>query len=119
MRWHDPPVTAAAPGCGDLDCHEEILVLKAHDPDSSITEIQVWFGEGAPFVFAHTYCLQGREVGTPARLKIGVSYPVAGTYSVQAVAYSHRRCLPHEQGDGHPQRHSRVKRLLTEVGEPI
>jgi hypothetical protein len=36
-------------------CDEEILI-KAHDPDSSLTEIQVWFdedGDRAPFVYAH------------------------------------------------------------------
>jgi hypothetical protein len=38
-------------------CGEEILIIKAHDPDSSITEIQVWFdedGDRAPFVYVHT-----------------------------------------------------------------
>ena len=117
MRWDGLPVTAAGecenpePGA----CHEEILIVKAHDPDSSITEVQVWFGEGAPFVFAHTGCVQGKAAGTPARLEIGVSYTDPETYVVKAVAFSHRRCLPHVQGDGHPARHSKVARLEVEV----
>ncbi|MCA1702904.1 MAG: hypothetical protein LC808_06375, partial [Actinobacteria bacterium] len=110
MKWEDPPVTAAGPDCDDpSQCHEEILIIKAHDPDSSITEVQVWFGEGAPFAFAHTYCVQGKAPGRPARLKIGVSYEEAGDYVVRAVAYSHKRCLGHEAGDGHPALHSKVK----------
>jgi hypothetical protein len=117
MRWTDPPVTAAEPDCQDPDCHE-ILIVRAHDPDSSIIEVQVRFGEGAPFVFAHTGCVQGSEPGRRTRLEIGVSYPGAETYTVKAVAYSHLRCQAHERGDGHPLRHSRVVRLETEVGAP-
>ena len=119
MRWQDPPVTANEVGCETKGtCSEEIVVIRAHDPDSSITEVQVWFdenGDRAPFVFAHTYCVQGREAGQPARLEIGGSFSEPGTYTVAAVAYSHKRCLPHEGGDGHPARHSRVFRLETEV----
>jgi hypothetical protein len=122
MRWKAEPVTANEPGCEKKGtCAEEILVIRAHDPDSSITEVQVWFDEGgdrAPFVFAHTYCVQGRELGTPARLEIGASFSEPGTYTVAAVAYSHKRCLPHERGDGHAARHSRVYRLETEVLAP-
>ena len=101
-------------------CDEEILIIKAHDPDSSITEVQVWFdenGERAPFVFAHTFCLQGRAPGEPARLELGVSYTEPGEYTVAAVAFSHKRCLGHERGDGHPALHSRIKRLATTVEE--
>jgi len=115
LRWQDPPVTAADPACEDLDCHEEILIVKAHDNDSAITEVQVWFGEGAPFVFAHTGCVQGKQAGTVARLEIGVSYLAAGDYTVQAVAYSHKRCLPHVRGDGHPEQHSPIAILETTV----
>lgn len=122
MRWEDEPVTANEPGCEENGtCSEEILIIRAHDPDSSITEVQVWFDEGgdrAPFVFAYTYCVQGREVGTQARLEIGGSFSEPGTYTVAAVAYSHRRCLAHERGDAHPVRHSRVYRLETEVLPP-
>ena len=121
MRWQDPPVTASSGECNDDGtCDEEILILKAHDPDSSITEIQVWFdedGEGGPFVFAHTYCVQGKKPGEPARLEIGASYEEPGTYTVAAVAYSHKRCSGHEKGDDHPYLHSKVKRLETEVEE--
>jgi hypothetical protein len=122
MRWQNPPVTANDPGCEKQGtCTEEILILKAHDPDSSITEIQVWFdenGDRAPFVFADTYCVQGREAGQPARLEIGVTYSEAGSYTVAAVAYSHKRCMGHEDGDNHPALHSRVFRLETEVRSP-
>lgn len=122
MRWKEPPVTAVEPGCEEQGtCTEEILIIKAHDPDSSITEIQVWFddnGDRAPFVFAHTYCVQGRQVGEPARLEIGGSFSEPGSYTVAAVAYSHRRCLGHEAGDAHPDLHSRVFRLETEVEAP-
>lgn len=119
MRWEDPPVTTSSGECTpDGICDEEILIVKAHDPDSSITEVQVWFdedGDRAPYVYAHTYCVQGREPGTPARLEIGVSYTEPGEYTVAAVAYSHRRCRAHERGDGHPYLHSKVKRLETVV----
>jgi hypothetical protein len=122
MRWKDAPVTANEPGCEKAGtCVEEILIIKAHDPDSSITEIQVWFdenGKRAPFVFAHTSCVQGREPGQVARLELGVAYTEPGTYVVAAVAYSHRRCSGHEAGDRHPSLHSRVFRLETEVGAP-
>lgn len=122
MRWQDPPVTTSSGECDDDGtCDEETLIVKAHDPDSSITEVQVWFdenGDRAPFVFAHTFCVQGKEPGTPARLEIGVSYDEPGDYTVAAVAYSHKRCSGHEQGDDHPYLHSRVKRLETEVTEP-
>lgn len=119
MRWEDPPVTTSSGECDEQgNCDEEILIVKAHDPDSSITEIQVWFdenGDRAPFVMAHTYCVQGKRPGEPARLEIGASFTEPGDYTVAAVAYSHRRCAGHEQGDSHSSLHSRVKRLPTEV----
>lgn len=119
MRWQDPPVTTSTGKCNDEGvCDEETLIIKAHDPNSSITEVQVWFDENgtrAPLVMAHTYCLQGRAPGTPARLEIGAAFSEPGEYVVAAVAYSHRRCRPHERGDGHRYLHSRVKRLVTTV----
>ena len=121
MRWQDPPVAVSSGECDeDGVCDEEILVVKAHDPDSSITEVQVWFdedGERAPFVMAHTFCVQGKGAGEPARLEIGVSYTEPGDYTVAAVAYSHKRCSGHEKGDDHAYLHSRVKRLETTVEE--
>ena len=119
MKWKEPPVTASPGECNDPDaCEEEVLIVKAHDPDSSITEVQVKFdeeGERAPFVAAHTYCVQGKTPGEPARLEIPVTYSEPGEYVVAAVAYSHRRCVAHERGDAHPYLHSRVKRLQTTV----
>ena len=121
MRWEDPPVTTSSGECDEQGvCDEEVLIIKAHDPDSSITEVQVWFdenGDRAPFVFAHTFCVQGKAPGTPARLEIGASFTEPGEYVVAAVAYSHKRCLGHEKGDAHPALHSRVKRLETTVEE--
>ena len=119
MRWQDPPVTVSSGECNDEGvCDQEVLILKAHDPDSSITEVQVWFdenGERAPFVSAHTFCVQGKKPGTPARLEIPASFTEPGEYTVAAVAYSHERCAPHEEGDGHASLHSRIKRLETTV----
>ncbi len=119
MRWQSAPVTVPSGGCGpDGTCEEEILIIKAHDPDSSITEIQVMFDEkggNAPIVFAHSYCVQGKEPGEPARMELGVSYSEPGEYTVAAVAYSHRSCLGHEDGDGHPSLHSKVKRIHVTV----
>ena len=119
MRWENPPVTTSSGECDEEgNCDEEILILKAHDPDSSITEVQVWFdenGDRAPFVYAHTFCVQGRKPGEPARLEIGASFTEPGEYVVAAVAYSHRRCSGHEQGDSHASLHSKIKRLETTV----
>ena len=121
MRWQDPPVTVGSGECDDQGvCDEETLVIKAHDPDSSITEVQVWFdenGDRAPFVMAHTFCVQGKKPGTPARLEIGASFTEPGEYTVAAVAYSHKKCAGHEKGDDHPYLHSRIKRLETTVEE--
>ena len=119
MRWQDPPVTAGSGECNEPEsCDEETLIVKAHDPDSSITEVQVWFdenGDRAPFMAAHTYCVQGRKPGEPARLELPASFTEPGEYTVAAVAYSHKRCLAHQRGDDHPALHSRVKRLETTV----
>lgn len=121
MQWEDPPVTASSGECDEQGtCDEEILIIKAHDPDSSITEVQVRFdekGDRAPIVFAHTYCVQGKEPGTTARLELGASFSEPGEYTVAAVAYSHKRCKGHEKADGHPSLHSNVKRLQTTVEE--
>jgi hypothetical protein len=121
MRWKESPVTVTTGECDEQGvCDEETLILKAHDPDSSITEVEVWFdedGDRAPFVYAHTFCVQGKKPGTPARLEIGVTFTEPGEYVVAAVAHSHERCLGHEEGDDHPALHSRVKRLETTVEE--
>lgn len=119
MRWEDPPVTASDSQCSEEGtCEEETLIVKAHDPDSSITEIQVWFdenGDRGSIVFAHSYCLQGKRPGAVARMEIPASFSEPGEYTVAAVAYSHKRCLGHEAGDGHPALHSKITRLQTTV----
>lgn len=119
MKWKEPPVTQSSGECDEQGiCDEEILILKAHDPDSSITEIVVRYerddGTGT-VIFAHTYCVQGTAPGKWARLEIGLSFDEPGDYLVEAVAYSHKRCLGHERGDGHPMRHSPVRSLMTTV----
>lgn len=123
MEWEDPPVTTSSGECNEEGvCDEETLVIEAEDPDSSITEVQVWFdenGDRAPFVFAHTGCVQGTEPGTPARLEIGGSFTDPGEYVVAAVAYSHEGCAAHEDGDEHPALHSEITRLPTKVRKPL
>ena len=123
MEWQDPPVTTTSGECDDQGvCDEEILIIEAEDPDSSITEVEVWFdenGDRAPFVYAHTFCVQGTEPGTPARLEIGATFTKPGDYVVAAVAHSHDRCLGHEEGDAHPALHSEIARLPTKVRKPL
>jgi len=119
MRWQDPPVTANDPGCEkagyvhrrDPD-HQGTRSLFLHHRDPGVVRRE---RRRAPFVFAHTYCVQGREPGQIARLELGVAYSEPGSYVVAAVAYSHRRCLGHEDGDSHPDLHSRIYRLGTDV----
>src|ERR671915_1120196 len=85
MKWKEPPVTTTSGECDEQGvCDEEILIVKAHHPDSSITEVQVWFdeiGDRAPFVMAHTYCVQGKKPGKQARLEIGASFTEPGEYT--------------------------------------
>ena len=123
MQWEDPPVTTTSGVCDEQGvCDEEILVIEAVDADSSITEVEVWFDENgnrAPFVKAHTFCVQGTEPGTPARLEIGASFTEPGDYVVAAVAHSHDQCLAHEDGDQHPALHSEITRLPTKVRKSL
>ncbi len=123
MEWKEPPVTTTTGQCdSDGMCDEETLIIEAHDPDSSISEIQVWFDEGgerAPIVFAHTYCVQGIEPGTVAHLEIPATFTEPGDYVVAAVAYSHFECIGHEEGDVHEEQHSDIARLETKVRKPL
>jgi hypothetical protein len=115
---------AMAGSTRDFVCAAE---LPGGDPDPQRTRSGL-FDHGGPGVVLRrrrrrTDCLRahrlrsGEAPGRPARLEIGGSYAEPGIYTVAAVAYSHRRCRPHERGDGHAQRHSRVKRLETRVEE--
>lgn len=76
----------------------ERLVVVAHDPDSWISEIQVqWFDQddNGGAIFAHTYCVQDPEFttpGTPATLKLDLTFERAGSYQVEARAISQKRC---------------------------
>jgi hypothetical protein len=62
--------------------------------------------------------VQGKKPGEVARLEIGGAFSAPGEYVVAAVAFSHKRCLGHEKGVGHPTLHSKVKRLGTTVEDP-
>jgi len=123
MEWKNPPVTTGHGQCDEQGiCEEETLIIEAEDPDSSITEVEIWFdenGDRAPFVYAHTYCVQGTEPGTPAHLEVGVTFTEPGDYVVAAVAHSHEACLGHEEGDAHPALHSEIERLPTTVRKPL
>lgn len=76
----------------------ERLIVIAHDPDSWISEIQVQWeddSQSGGVIFAHTYCVQDPEFerpGTPARLKLDVTFEHAGDYHVEVRAISEKRC---------------------------
>ena len=75
----------------------ERLVVVAHDPDSWISEIQVqWEDENdsGGVIFAHTYCVQDPQFttpGTPAKLKLDITFEHPGAYHVMARAISQKR----------------------------
>lgn len=70
---------------------ESWLEVVATDPDGSIWEVEVRFGDGS-ITWASTFCLQGPEPGQPARLLIPHSYAEPGSYVVRARAESHSHC---------------------------
>jgi len=76
----------------------ESLIVIAHDPDSWISEIQVQWGDSdqsGGVIFAHTHCVQDPEFerpGTPAKLKLDVTFEHAGDYHVEVRAFSEKRC---------------------------
>jgi len=76
----------------------ERLIVVAHDPDSWISEIQVQWeddDQSGGVIFAHTYCVQDPEFerpGTPAKLKLDVTFEHAGAYHVEVRAISEIRC---------------------------
>lgn len=86
FRWVDPPLKTGG---------EETLKITAHDPDSSISEIQVGWQdtnhEGG-VIFAHSYCLQGTQPGKPHTMLLPIVFDQAGAYDVQARAISEKRC---------------------------
>ena len=76
----------------------ESLIVVAHDPNSWISEIQIQWedpNEMGGVVFAHTYCVQDPEFttpGTPAKLKIDLTFDHPETYHLEARAISNKRC---------------------------
>ena len=67
------------------------LEVVATDPDGSIWEVEVRFGDNS-VTWASTFCLQGTEPGQPARLLIPHSYAEPGSYVVRARAESISQC---------------------------
>ncbi|MEX2406428.1 MAG: hypothetical protein WD834_03740 [Actinomycetota bacterium] len=76
----------------------ERLIVIAHDPDSWISEIQVQWeddNQSGGVIFAHTYCVQDPEFerpGTPAKLKLDITFEDAGDHHVEVRAISEIRC---------------------------
>ncbi len=95
LEWLTGPVAVG---------EEEILVVEAHDPDSSISEVDVvWGDEGISF--AHTYCVQGTEIGKPARLVLSWKFPHPGLEDVRVVALSQDHCKPNRSIQRSPTKH--------------
>lgn len=109
VEWADPLVHAADPAC-EVDCHTEVLIVEAVDPNSAISEIQVALGEGQAIILASTGCVQGKRPGTLAHLEIPATYLASGTFTVQVQAFSQPRCI-----FSAPEQASAVVELLTEV----
>jgi hypothetical protein len=109
VEWADPPIHAADPAC-EVDCHVELLIVEAFDPNSAISEVQVSLGEGQAIILASTGCVQGKQPSTLAHLEIPATYLASGTFTVQVQAFSQPRCIfstPHQA--------SAVVELVTEV----
>jgi hypothetical protein len=76
----------------------ERLIVVAHDPNSWISEIQIQWEDAEQnggVIFAHTYCLQDPEFktpGTPAKLKLDLTFEHPASYHVEARAISEKRC---------------------------
>ena len=81
----------------------ETLKVKAHDPDSWISEVQVRWedanGDGGA-LFANTGCVQDpdlKDPGTPARLLLPVAFDKPGNYHVEVRAISEFHCQGENQ----------------------
>lgn len=76
----------------------ERLVVVAHDPNSWISEIQVQWEDAEQnggVIFAHTYCVQDPDFttpGTPAKLKLDITFDHPADYHLEARAISEKRC---------------------------
>lgn len=89
FEFVDPPLKSGS---------SERLVIIAHDPNSWISEIQVfWEDEDMTggVIFADTFCVQDpsfQQPGTRAKLKLDVTFDHPGSYHVEARAISEKRC---------------------------
>lgn len=101
LKWMEPNLKSG---------ETEWLTVVAHDPDSSISEVDVRWGNGQ-ISFSHTGCLQGKQPGEPATLRIPIKYK-PGEFVVEAVAYSQKRC-----DESRVLRHSKVKQIEAHVNE--
>lgn len=102
LKWMEPNLKSG---------ETEWLTVVAHDPDSSISEVEVHWGDGQ-VSFAHTGCVQGEQPGEPATLRIPIQYEEPGEFVVEAVAYSQKKCDPTRM-----LRHSKVKQIEAHVNE--
>ena len=90
LRFTDwrPTEAAGQPG---VDENEWVLWMRAKDPDGVIKEVEVRWADEA-ISFAHTYCVQGSEPGTVAKLGIGHAFSEPGVYKVRVRALSQPSC---------------------------
>ncbi len=70
---------------------EENLRVRAVDVDGVLAEVQVEWGDQS-LTEASTYCVQGDEIGAPAKLLIPHRYLKAGSYRVRVRAVSLPTC---------------------------
>lgn len=99
---------------------DETLKVVAHDPDSWIYEVQVFWedqDQNGGAVFAHTGCVQDPDYsdpGTPAKLKIPIDFDRPGEYQLEIHALSAMRCQAGEQ-----EQESKVVEMEVEVRDPL
>lgn len=85
-----PVITSVAWEADPVVGQPAVLLVEAVDPHGVITELQVMFGNS--IVFAHTYCVQGDEPGTPVRMRLDTVYEEPGEYTVVVRALSKPSC---------------------------
>ena len=87
------PTITSAEWEGEVESGEtQRFIIDAVDPRGAITEVIVDWGDNS-ISFAHTFCLQGEERGTPAHLILDHYYEQPGEYTVTVYAVSKPRCF--------------------------
>lgn len=92
-----PRPTASLVSTGSMTTEfgeETYIEVNARDVDGIITEIEVYWGNGA-VTFAHSYpCLipPTPQAGDPHRFLVSNQYEQPGTYTVRYVVYSSSGC---------------------------